>query len=170
MTEKEPSIELRITDPDILKARRYERHGMKHSPEYKAWENMKQRFNPSNKDYKYYGGRGIKLCESWRKSFSAFYEDMGKRPGVGYSIDRINNDGNYEPSNCRWATKEEQMNNMRRTLSNTGHRGISKRVLKTGDVRYHVYEIIESKTVYKASCKTLAEAVLNKKELNNGKT
>ncbi len=67
--------------------------------------------NKNNKDYHRYGGRGIVVCEKWEKSFLEFLKDIGKAPSPKHSIDRINNDGNYEPGNCRWATMKEQGNN-----------------------------------------------------------
>lgn len=87
----------------------------KQTPEFKAWVNMKYRCdNPSAQNYEYYGARGITVCDRWRDSFEVFLADMGPRPGAGYSLDRYpNNDGNYEPGNCRWATADEQAKNRR---------------------------------------------------------
>ena len=82
------------------------------SPEYRAWIALRVRcWNVSNPDFKYYGGRGIKVCARWQYSFANFLADMGKRPTTKHSLDRINNDGNYEPDNCRWATWTEQLRN-----------------------------------------------------------
>lgn len=79
-------------------------------PVYTAWVNMRQRCNNSNKwDYKHYGGRGIKVCKRW-DTFKRFYEDMGAPP-KGYTLDRIDNDKDYKPSNCRWSSRKEQSNN-----------------------------------------------------------
>lgn len=87
------------------------------SKEYSAWNSMINRCgNPLDPKYKDYGERGIIVCERWVKSFSNFISDMGCAPTKKHSIDRINNDGNYEPSNCRWATKKEQGQNRRNNV------------------------------------------------------
>jgi len=84
------------------------------STEYFSWESMKARcFNPKNQNFCRYGGRGITVCERWKSSYSDFLKDMGRKPFPSATIDRINNDGNYEPSNCRWASKKEQSANKR---------------------------------------------------------
>lgn len=89
----------------------------KRTPEYLAWSAMLQRcYNPRCQGYDNYGGRGISVCDSWRQSFSAFVNDVGSRPSSVHSLDRINNDGNYEPSNVRWATVKEQGNNRRDSI------------------------------------------------------
>jgi len=86
-------------------------HGQYKTPEYIIWKAMKARCkNPNNK---YYGAKGIKVCDRWVNSFENFISDMGKKP-EGFSIDRINGTGNYESSNCRWADRETQIKNRKK--------------------------------------------------------
>lgn len=97
------------------------RHGMSNTPTHQSWAGMFQRCNnPKSKGFARYGGRGISICEDWLV-FENFMRDMGERPD-GTSIDRIDNDGNYEPSNCRWATQKTQTNNrsVTRTITANG--------------------------------------------------
>jgi hypothetical protein len=89
-------------------------HGKSRTPEYNTWSLVIGRCeNPHNACFSYYGGRGIKMCRRWRHSFETFLADMGPRPSSVHTLDRINNDGDYEPQNCRWATRTQQSRNQR---------------------------------------------------------
>lgn len=90
------------------------RHGGYYLPEYSVWAGMKSRCHRSkDRAFKYYGGRGIRVCERWRESFKNFLDDMGRRPSPKHSLDRIDFNGNYEPVNCRWLENSEQNYNKR---------------------------------------------------------
>lgn len=91
--------------------------GRKTSPEYRSWQSMIARCeNPNYHHFHRYGGRGIRVCASWRKSFPVFLADMGRRPS-GTTLDRIDNDGSYEPGNCRWASRLVQRHNQSRVVA-----------------------------------------------------
>lgn len=114
-------------------------HGMTATSEYYTWGAMIARCsNPNCKDYSRYGGRGIVVCERWHE-FASFYADMGPRPSPSHEIDRIDNDGNYEPGNCRWATKSQQMNNRTTSLYLTidGETATANEWSKRSGVPYH---------------------------------
>ena len=103
--EKHKDLRKYMTNPDNLK---------KYTPAYASYMNMIQRcYNESNQIYEYYGARGIEVCERWLQSFDNFLKDMGERT-PGYSLERIDVNGNYEPANCKWITRGEQNKNRRK--------------------------------------------------------
>lgn len=107
-----------------------ENHGLRKTSEYDAWAGMKKRcLCKTSKAYELYGARGIKVCEEWVRSFSAFIRDMGLKPTQKHSLDRIDNDGDYCPENCRWALPDEQSRNRSSSV-----------FLTVGDKRLHIYE------------------------------
>lgn len=105
------------------RAKARKRHGIignEFPPEFRSWRAMIDRCTrKAHVGFHRYGGRGITICERWMKSFASFYADMGQMSGPGLSLDRINPNGNYEPGNCRWATKQQQSRNTSRSVSLT---------------------------------------------------
>lgn len=129
---------------------------------YHKWANMKWRCKSTKAhNYHRYGGRGIKVCERWLNSFENFYDDMHEGYFKGAEIDRIDNDGNYEPSNCRWVTREENMRNKTNRNNKTGHTGISFRKDMN---KYTAYAYVNRKTIYIGSFVSLEEAVIARKK------
>lgn len=130
-------------------------------PGYNTWVSMKSRcYNTSHGRYKDYGGRGIKVCERWIESFQNFIDDMGNKPGKDYSLDRIDNNGNYEPSNCRWATREQQQANTRQIKY--GYPGIIKLDTLSG-ITWMVRKKINGSSKHLGKFKSLEEAINFKK-------
>ena len=116
------------------------KHGLWQSHTYNCWSNMKARCQNENHDsYKHYGGRGITVCERWQE-YKKFFTDMGDSPTESHPIDRINNNGNYDPGNCRWATRKQQQNNRRNShmLEFQGQRKTMAQWAECLGIRYQV--------------------------------
>ena len=131
---------------------------------YVRWCHMIERcYNPHCERYEYYGGRGIAVCEIWRKDFTAFREwALANGYNEGLSLDRINNDGNYEPSNCRWVTHKEQCNNKRNNRILT-YNGESKTISQWADTIGMRVDTLKSRIYYGWSVKDAIERPLRRR-------
>ncbi len=136
-----------------------EMHGMYDTPEYRTWRCIKLRcYNKNNARFHRYGGRGIIVCDRWLTSFLAFFADMGLKPSPKAQIDRIDNDGNYEPGNCRWVTRAQNSQHTRTTkLTMQKVREIRKRY-KTEDITQKALSFI-----YKIDRSAISRIINNKR-------
>lgn len=135
--------------------------GKSKHPLYKVWKAIKSRcFRVTDHNYVRYGGRGITVCDRWLNSFENFLEDMGERPSKDYSVGRVDNNGNYEPSNCRWATRSEQANNIRKKVSISDHTGV---YYKRSTDSWYANLSIDGKNYNVGSSKDKAIAILYRK-------
>lgn len=148
---------------DLLASERATTHGMAGNKTYKSWQHMKERcLNKKCNDWVDYGGRGIAVCERWMK-FENFLADMGEKQTPKHQIDRINNNGNYEPSNCKWSTATEQANNKRNNTLITAN-GVT-RTLSQWSIRSGIKREVISYRILRLGWtpeKALSQKVLNK--------
>lgn len=130
-------------------------HGMHGTKTYDAWRGMKKRcYQKTYQHYDRYGGRGIAVCDKWKDDFVAFYNDMGEAPGADYQLDRIDNNGNYEPSNCRWVTRQENCRNRNFKVGKSGYRGVYQK----GDIFQSFFNVDRNHRVYVGTFNTAKEA------------
>lgn len=121
------------------------RSGQKPSTEYTIWIAMKKRcFNVASDAYPQYGGRGITVCEAWRNSYERFLFDVGRRPSPSHTLDRIDNDGSYEPGNVRWATRSEQQRN-RRVNHVLTLNGVTRCIAEWADVTGIAFHVLSAR-------------------------
>jgi|LGOV01.1.fsa_nt_gb hypothetical protein len=138
--------------------RSYEKHGLREHTLYETWAGIKKRcYYKKYTRFHDYGGRGIRVCDSWRHSFTNFLSDMGERPFKSATVDRIDNDGDYTPENCKWSTKKEQSNNTRqRRISSRNRSGIPGvnycNTNKIWLVKYKSIVIFRSVDFFEACC------------------
>lgn len=131
------------------------KHGMHGTKMYNTWKGIKKRcYQKTYQHYDRYGGRGIIMCEEWKNDFMAFYNDVGEAPSDEYQLDRIDNDGNYEPGNCRWVTRQENCRNRNVKAGKSGYHGVYPK----GNRFQAAFNINRSHRVYIGTFATAKEA------------
>jgi hypothetical protein len=146
-----------------LSKKRFTKHAMASSSEWRSWRHMKDRcLNQNDKRFGNYGGRGITVCERWLNSFDRFISDMGKRPTSKHSLDRIDVNGNYEPENCRWATPKQQARN--KTLLRNNTSGICGIYFREKTNRWLAHLTANGKQRFLGSFATKEKAIAARKE------
>jgi hypothetical protein len=144
-------------------------NNLKH-PLYSIWRGMKQRcYNKKSKAYKYYGARGIKVCERWKKSFYNFVVDVKKPKEIGLELDRINSNGNYEPENVKWSTIRENINNRRNTVFISCEDIVVPRSIAVSDFGYkpkkREVKITYEEAKYLETCAFVESVDINKEDI-----
>jgi hypothetical protein len=138
-------------------------HELSKSPEYHSWRAMKARcLNSNHHAYYNYGGRGITIHQEWIESFQKFYNDMGNRPTLEHTLDRIDNNGNYEPNNCKWSTKVEQCKNRRIGIRKLNHIEMVDIINKFNSKQSTVYKLADE---YSVTRKTIYNIINKRKEV-----
>lgn len=151
-----------------LASKRSKTHGLSKTTEYSIYIDIKKRcYTKTSTHYKDYGGRGITICQEWLDDFMNFYNDMGEKPGDEYSIDRIDNNGNYSKENCKWSTQSQQCRN-RRSSVKLEFNGVTKNLIDWAEELGFSYDLLWDRIF--AQKWSIEKALTTPKILNNGRS